>query len=51
MALFANNPGVSWQYARYLNRPFIKTDFLLPDSLTLEGECSFLEEYKIKHWF
>jgi hypothetical protein len=33
MVLFANTPELSWQYARYLNLPFIKTDFLLPDPL------------------
>lgn len=40
-----------WQNTEELNLPFIKTDFLLSNSLTSEKKRSFLEEYKIQPCF
>lgn len=41
MALFANNPDFSWQYAGDLNLTIIKTDFLLPDYLHQRNYAHF----------
>jgi hypothetical protein len=47
MVVFANYPVFLAKY-KDLNLPFIKTDFFLPNSLTLEEKCSFLAGYKIE---